>query len=66
VLVGILPICPLGLFYGYLVILWSFGISFPHFGSLYQEKSGNPDADVWVTMVAIQVVLEYPKLKSFC
>jgi hypothetical protein len=23
--------------------MWSFGIS-PHFGKMYQEKSGNPDA----------------------
>jgi hypothetical protein len=46
---------PFGIFYGHLVyfmavwyILWPFGIFyghlvyFPHFGLLYQEKSGNP------------------------
>jgi hypothetical protein len=38
-----------GLFYGHMVdfvaiwyILWSFGISFPRFGMLHHEKSGNP------------------------
>jgi hypothetical protein len=46
---GILCICLFDLFYGYLVhfveiwcILWLFGISFPRFGMLCQEKSGNP------------------------
>jgi hypothetical protein len=27
-------------------ILWSFGIFFPVFGILYQEKSGNPDVEL--------------------
>jgi hypothetical protein len=43
-------LCPFCLFYGYLVyfvviwyILWLFGISFPRFGVLCQEKSGKPD-----------------------
>jgi hypothetical protein len=26
-------------------ILWLFGIYFPHFGTLYKEKSGNPAAE---------------------
>jgi hypothetical protein len=43
----ILVICnilrPLGMFYGHLIILKSFGIFSPRFGILYQEKSGNPD-----------------------
>jgi hypothetical protein len=46
---GILHICPFGQFYCYLVyfvviryISWLFGISFPRFGILYQETSGNP------------------------
>jgi hypothetical protein len=43
-----------GILYGYLVyfvaiwyILWLFGILFPLFGMLSQEKSGNPDCDGW-------------------
>jgi hypothetical protein len=30
-----------GLVYGHLVMLWSFGTFFPHFGKLCHEKSGN-------------------------
>jgi hypothetical protein len=50
--VGIHILCPLGLFYGhskcygylvYFVVIWYI---FPRFGMLYQEKSGNPAADV--------------------
>jgi hypothetical protein len=33
---------PNGIFYGHLVILMSFGIFFARFGTLHQEKSGNP------------------------
>jgi hypothetical protein len=33
---------PLGIFKGHLVILYTFGIFFPRFGILCQEKSGNP------------------------
>jgi hypothetical protein len=29
-------------FYGQLVFLWPFGVFFPSFGLLFQEKSGNP------------------------
>jgi hypothetical protein len=36
----ILAIC---IFYGHWVILWQYGIDFPLFGILSQEKSGNPD-----------------------
>jgi hypothetical protein len=42
-------LCPFGLFYCHLVYfaaiwysLWYFGIYFPRFGMLHQEKSGNP------------------------
>jgi hypothetical protein len=42
-------LCTLGPFYGLLLYfmdiwysLWEFGILFPRFGILYQEKSGNP------------------------
>jgi hypothetical protein len=34
---------PFGIFYGSLVILWSFGVFSPRFGILYKEKSGNPE-----------------------
>jgi hypothetical protein len=33
---------PSGIFYGHLVMLWSFGIYFPRFGISGLEKSGNP------------------------
>jgi hypothetical protein len=35
-------LCPFGIFYSYLVILWKFGIFFPRFAILCQLKSGNP------------------------
>jgi hypothetical protein len=33
---------PLGTFYGHWAISWQFVIIFPRFGTLCQEKSGNP------------------------
>jgi hypothetical protein len=33
---------PFGIFYGNVVILWQFGIIFPVFGTLCQDKSGSP------------------------
>jgi hypothetical protein len=34
-----------GIFYGHLVMLWSFGKFFPRYGILYEQKSGNPECD---------------------
>jgi hypothetical protein len=36
-------------------ILWYFGI-FPHFGKLYQEKSGNPVANIFEKNVKVKFV----------
>jgi hypothetical protein len=33
---------PFWYIYGHFVLLWSFGLIFPRFGVLCQEKSGNP------------------------
>jgi hypothetical protein len=35
-------ICPFGIFYGPLAIVWYFGIFSRRFGKFCQEKSGNP------------------------
>jgi hypothetical protein len=44
---AILPIFkPFGIFYGQWYNLSRFGIFFPHFGLLHQEKSGNPARNV--------------------
>jgi hypothetical protein len=37
---------PLGIFYGHLIILQSFGIRFPIFGISYEEKSGSRAREV--------------------
>jgi hypothetical protein len=34
------------IFWLFCYILWFFGIFFSRFGTLYQEKSGNPDCDI--------------------
>jgi hypothetical protein len=44
---------PFDIFYGHLVYLVVIGYSFPRFGILHQEKSGNPDWDVH-TYVGLQ------------
>jgi hypothetical protein len=33
-------------FMAFWYFLWLFGIFFPRFGMLYQEKSGSPDGEV--------------------
>jgi hypothetical protein len=38
---------PFGKFYGHLVILWPYD-TLPHFGILYQEKSGNSALELYV------------------
>jgi hypothetical protein len=70
-----------GIFYGHLVfftvfcyILWAFGIVrgnfvyFPHFGILYQEKSGNPaDGHFFVIPSSLKTtdkVLLLPKISE--
>jgi hypothetical protein len=48
---------PFGMFYGLLVIYWSWDI-FPRFGIFHHEKSGNPESESGKT--------ERKKKKSVC
>jgi hypothetical protein len=38
---------PFGTFSGHIVHFLAFWYIFPHFGMLYQEKSGNPDSNTY-------------------
>jgi hypothetical protein len=51
---------PFGIFYGhwYLVVIWYI---YPHFGMLYQEKSGNPEWDLGRRSLSAQIFFSRKK-----
>jgi hypothetical protein len=65
-------LCPFGIFYSHLVyifnvhlvILSSFGIFFPRFGILYQEKSGNPGVASLAGLVTFVTFLVQPQSRN--
>jgi hypothetical protein len=54
--------CHFGIFYGHLVLFVTILMYFPHFGLLYQEKSGNPD---WVVKSFLIHLHTYGSIPAF-